>query len=155
MAEGFIEGVFGRSEEPEQQKVESTAASGADPTAIVVAMEAIRLRLKVAQAATNYLNEQRELVRRQCKSLDDTLRHVDEEHRAKVKAANRKRLSDILKISLQMVLALIGLAGAVAFAGMFVSAIHSRSVIVEQFNAPSALAPSGLTGEVVGPGTLT
>jgi tetratricopeptide (TPR) repeat protein len=110
-------------------------------------MDAARYDPELARKAGEYLDRQRELV-------VHTLKHFDEERHLSVQAAKRKRFSDILKISLQVALAFIGIALALGLADMVIAAIRSRSVVVEEFKAPPALAPAGVSGEVVASGVL-
>jgi tetratricopeptide (TPR) repeat protein len=145
MAEGIVEGLLGAEEEFEGD--ESQVEAIADPVAVAVAMDAAKYDPELAHKAGEYLDRQRELV-------VHTLKHFDEERHLQVQAAKRKRISDILKISLQVVLAFIGIALAVGFGDLVLSAIRSRSVVVEEFKAPPSLAPMGLSGEVVATGVL-
>jgi tetratricopeptide (TPR) repeat protein len=55
-------------------------------------------------------------------------------------------------VGLKLLSALVGLAVAVALAAMVVSATRSRTVVVEAFDAPPALAERGLSGKVMAGG---
>lgn len=72
------------------------------------------------------------------------------EDRAPAARANRlKRTSDLLKISMQWTITMIGLAVVIAVGSMFWSALSSGAVIVNDFDAPASLAAQGRTGREI------
>jgi tetratricopeptide (TPR) repeat protein len=154
MPEDIIAGLVESEEGPEREESQAKPASGADPVAILLAMNAMGIYPEVAKEAAKYLEEQRKAAERQRELLNHTLKHLDEDRRQDAKGAKLKRISDIFRLGWQVALALIAVAAAGELAYLFVSAVWSRSVVVEEFKAPSALAPMGLTGEVVATGVL-
>ncbi|MEJ0019379.1 MAG: tetratricopeptide repeat protein [Acetobacteraceae bacterium] len=71
-----------------------------------------------------------------------------ERHRAH-QAARMKNVSDVLRIIGQLAFVLAGLAVIAGIGAMTWTAMASKAVIVDSFEAPSALAVDGLTGTAV------
>src|SRR5208283_4650607 len=77
------------------------------------------------------------------------LKHFDEDRRAAVDAARRKRFSDRLRNGMQAFLAVAIVAVCLLGLAMIVAAATSRSVVVDTFATPPTLAGRGIDGQVV------
>jgi len=75
--------------------------------------------------------------------------YVDEEREIARRAAQLKRISDILRIVAQGAFIVVGLAIASGVIAMWWNAISSNAVIIDAFEAPASLTASGLGGRVV------
>lgn len=140
MAEaGPIDGVLGG--EPESIDGEAPV-HGADAVAIALALQAARNDPELSRRAGEYLAEQRALVKLQIK-------HFDEERQLAIAAAKRKRVSDRLRIGLQLCVILLALGAALGLVAMFWDALKDHGIKIEAFAVPSDLADRGLTGQVV------
>lgn len=137
--EGGIEGVLGG----EPESADGAAPAGdADPVAVALALQAARSDPELSRTASEYLTEQRALVRLQ-------IRHFDEERRLAIAAAKRKRLSDRLRICIQGFVVLVALGAVLGLAAMFWDALTDRGIKIEAFEVPPDLAERGLTGQVL------
>jgi hypothetical protein len=139
VAEGGIEGLLG--EESENAEAQAGLAAP-DSVAVAVAMDAAKSNPNVAAGVLAYLGKQSQLV-------DLQLKHFDEERRLAIAAAKRKRLSDRLRIALQMFVALLALAGVSVVVALFWDAFTDNGIKINAFTVPTDLAEKGLTGEVV------
>ena len=153
MAEGILGGVLG--EEEERPEVEGADASiGAEAFAASIAAIASRQDPGVARRTEEFLIEQTKLLKLQSE-------HVEDEHalrmahlRNQVKEENVRRLGLRLRVTLQLVLTMIAMCIGVGLIFMARDAIGSRQVVIDPFEAPPALAASGLGGKVVAAGLL-
>jgi len=144
VAEGLVEGLLGgEAEDGETQR----RTSKLDPLAAAAILQASAKGTKLHPILTSYLEEQTRLTRLEA-------HHFEEERELGIGAAKRKRLSDQLRIAFQLLLALIVTAIGVGLVVMIHDAFTSRSVVIDPFSAPPALAIRGLSGEVVGAGVL-
>jgi tetratricopeptide (TPR) repeat protein len=110
--------------------------SGGDPGSDM-ALGYLGDRADVAQA---YLRRRMEL-------LDLQIRHVKHD-------AGLHRIGAYLKLGIQALIALTGLIVVVAVATLIWMAVHSRSVVIDDFDSPPELAQKGLNGRVMASGVL-
>ena len=75
--------------------------------------------------------------------------HLHEQRELVLSRLRWGRFSDRMKALLQVMTALVGLAVVVGVGAMAWSASRDRSLVIEPFSAPPALAQSGATGQVV------
>ncbi len=136
---GGIEGVLGG--EPESTEG-NTPVGGADAAAVALALQAAHHDPELSRTASEYLAEQRALVKLQIK-------HFDEERRLAIAAAKRKQLSDRLRIGLQFFVVLVALGAVVGLAAIFWDALTDHGIKIEAFEVPADLNDKGLTGQVV------
>ncbi len=142
---GLIEGVLGGGETEEREAEESN--SRADDVATVVMMDAARFDPELSKEAKEYLRDQRALIKLQ-------VHHFDEERRLAIDAAKRKRFFDHLRMSFQVLLTMIVAGMGFAAILMVWDAVHSKSVVIDLFDTPRALADTGVTGKTVSAGLL-
>jgi tetratricopeptide (TPR) repeat protein len=134
-----MEGVLGG----EAESTEGDApVGGADAVALALAIPAAHHDPELGRITSEYLAEQRALVKLQIK-------HFDEERRLAIAAAKRKRLSDRLRIGLQLFVVLVALGAVVGVAAMFWDALTDHGIKVEAFEVPADMTDKGLTGQVV------
>ena len=156
MGESVIEGLTGgESEESEAAARVLETFSDADPLASAIAVEAAEAGQSGWRAeAVAYLRSQKALVDLQIRYFEPQRRLAREERLLAIDAARRKRFADRLKNTVQL-LATLGAAGvAIAVIVLIRDAVVSRGVVVEPFKTPPALAPRGVSGEVVAAGLL-
>ncbi|HEY5019940.1 MAG TPA: hypothetical protein VII17_02875, partial [Steroidobacteraceae bacterium] len=139
MEGGGFDGVLGG--EPESSDGDASVG-GADPVAVALALQAANRDPELSRIASEYLAEQRALVQLQIK-------HFDEERCLAIAAAKRKRISDRLRIGLQLFVVLVALGAVVGIAAMFWDAISDHGVKIQAFEVPADLAEKGLSGQVV------
>jgi tetratricopeptide (TPR) repeat protein len=153
MAEGSLGGILG--EETETPEVEAPeAVASAEAFAAAVAAIASRQDPQVARDTSAFLQEHSALLKVQKNHLEDEhairLHHL----RGQAREGDIRRVGLRLRVAFQVFLALV----ATVFGAGFVVALHdafaSSGVVVEPFDAPPALAASGLTGKVVAAGLL-
>ena len=154
MAEGVLDGVVG-GESPEgggagaaqtQARAEAFAAAivaklgGADP--------------KVAHATEAFLERQAHLLDLQAKAITDEHDLRMGQLRGNARESKLRRVGQRIRIALQLFSALVIVLIGLGLLLMVYDAFASRSVIVEPFDAPPALAARGITGKVVAGGLL-
>jgi tetratricopeptide (TPR) repeat protein len=154
VAEGVLGGLLGGDDEDRAAEEEREARSGAEAFAAALAADQAKHDPRVARAAETFLQWQARLLRAQFEELSEQrplrLRHLQNQSRE----GRLRRAGQRIRLALQaltgLVLCTIG-AGVVV---MLMDAFNSRSVIVEPFDAPPALAARGLTGKVIAGGLL-
>jgi len=148
MAEGLVGGILGEDEDkPEVEAPE--AATGAEAFAAAIAAIASRQDPEVARKTGAFLDDQSQL-------LKIHARHLEDEHPVRLAILHgQKREAKLRRAGIRMRIAFQLFAACVAaFIGagvllMLYDALTSRSVIVEPFHAPPALAANGIDGTVI------
>jgi len=154
MAEGLLRGLVGKEgEEPRSEGAPETPVS-VDAFAAAVAAIASRQDPEVARRTADFLSGQLHLAEVQAKHLEDEhelrLRHL----RNQLREEGVRRFGLRLRVGFQLFLALVATVIGVGGAVMLRDAFSSRSVVVESFDAPLALAARGVTGKVIAGGVL-
>jgi tetratricopeptide (TPR) repeat protein len=153
MADSLLGGVLGDEEEkPEVEAPEARA--NAEAFAAAVAAKLAGNDPGVARKTEIFLDKQAQLLEIQAAHLKDEhalrLSHL----RNQLREERIRRTGLRLRVAFQLFVALVA---AVLGAGVLVmlrDAFTSRSVVVEPFDAPPALAARGVTGKVVASGLL-
>ena len=122
---------------------------GLELAATAIAVEEAEKDPKSQAHAAAYLKSQKALVDLQIARFAEEHKLVHQERVLAIDAARRKRFSDRLRNGLQTLISAAAALAALAAITMIYEAASSRSVVVDSFAAPSALAPRGVTGEVV------
>lgn len=142
MAEGLLGGMLGGEEDrPQSDDVRAVAFAAA------VAANLSNHNAEVAAKTATFLHEQTRLLKTQRKAAEAEYQYFEEEWGPRLLGL---RLRAAFHLLAALVATVIG-AGAVI---MIVDAVRSRSVVIDQFEAPPALAVSGLNGTVVAAGLL-
>jgi tetratricopeptide (TPR) repeat protein len=132
--------ILGSGTEPAAEG--SVAEPPVDPTAAALAAEAAKSDPELAHEASAYFRKQSHLIEVQTE-------HLHEQRAVNLSLLKLKRFDERLKVSLRvfviLVATVIGIFGAV----LIHDAVRSRSVVIEPFETPHALAARGLTGVVV------
>lgn len=81
--------------------------------------------------------------------IDLQVSYFEEEKGLEKRAANRKNISDFLRIVAQCAFIVIGSAIAAGLVAMWGDAILSNAVVVDEFESPPSQAQNGLSGTVV------
>jgi tetratricopeptide (TPR) repeat protein len=150
-----LEGLLGAFEGSEAEAASAEAREeGLESAATAIAVEEAEKDPKAQPDAAAYLQSQKALVDLQIARFAEEHRLVHEERLLAIDAARRKRFADRLRNGLQVLVALAACAVTAAAAAMIIEAATSRSVVVDAFATPAALAPRGVTGEVVADGVL-
>ncbi len=139
MAESIFDALSGG----ESEDGASTAPqSGPHPFAAALAADMTRHDPEVAAETANFLRRQSAVLRAQEAALEDERKGFEAEWTPRLIGA-------WMKIGFQIFTALVVTVLGVGAALMLSDALNSHSVIVEPFDAPPALAESGLSGKVV------
>src|ERR1700730_9176480 len=153
MAEGLLGGVLGGEEEkPEVEPPEALAS--AEAFASAVAAKLAGNDPGVARKTEDFLSDQSQLLKLQ-------KRHLEEEHEARLhflcgqaREVAIRRFGLRLRVGFQLFLVLVATVIGIGGAVLIYDAVTSRSVVMEPFEIPHALAERGLTGTVVASGVL-
>ncbi|MBV8682580.1 MAG: tetratricopeptide repeat protein [Caulobacteraceae bacterium] len=153
MAEDLLGGLLGGEPEGgEEEAPESRIA--AEAFAAALAADHAKYDPGVARAAERFLDKQARLLDAQTAEIEEQrplrLRHLENQSRE----AKLRRAGQRIRLAMQV---FVGLALTVLGLGvlmMLQDAFNSRSVVVEAFKSPSALAGRGLTGDVVAENVL-
>jgi Tfp pilus assembly protein PilF len=125
------------TERPEIAEAGAEPAPGVDPAAMTMA-----LGVASRERADNFLEEQTRLVRLQAEELS---------HELDVRRWSLwvRHLSGLLKLTLEIGLAVVGLGIAAFIAAAIWNAAHAEGLVIEPFSVPPDLANQGITGQVV------
>jgi tetratricopeptide (TPR) repeat protein len=153
MAEGLLGGILGGDEE--KPEVEAPGAlAGAEAFAAAVAAKFAGSDPEVARDTSAYLKKQAQLLETQHK-------HLEEEHAARLhyllgqaREVDIRRFGLRLRVGFQLFLVLVATVIGIGVALLIHDAVKSRSVVIDPFEAPPALAAQGLTGKVLASGLL-
>jgi predicted negative regulator of RcsB-dependent stress response len=153
MAEGLLGGILGEeAEKPEVEAAESLA--GAEAFAAAVAARLSGNDPGVARKTEIFLEKQARLLEIQAEHLEDehALRLGQLEDQKRESALRRTGIR--IRIVSQLFFALLAIVIGVGIIDLFRDALTSRSVVIDAFETPPALAASGLNGKVVAAGLL-
>jgi tetratricopeptide (TPR) repeat protein len=143
MAKGMLGGMLGGEDE------EKAASTKAGPEAFVAAVAA-----NTANQSPEVAAETVALFRKQAELLEAQRKSVEAEHEFFEVEWGPRLLGIRLRVGFQVFVAvfaiLIGIGAAIAI----YDAVHSRSVVIDPFEAPPALAAAGISGRVVASGLL-
>src|ERR1700688_2285733 len=142
MAEGLLDGVLGGEEE----KIDPTE-SGAEPFAAAIAANLSSQNPEVATETAAFLREQTELLRAQKKNVEAEYEFFEAEWGPRLLALR-------LRTGFQVFFALFATVIGIGLGIVIYSAVQSRSVVIDPFEAPPALAAKGLSGKVLAAGLL-
>ena len=146
MAEsGGVSEILGAGTEPAAEG--SVAETPVDPTAAALAAEAAKSDPELAQEASAYFRKQSHLIEVQTE-------HLHEQRAVNLQLLKLKRFDERLKVGLRVLVILV--ATVISLGGVLLihDALTSRRVVIEPFDAPSALAGRGVTGKVIAAGLL-
>ena len=153
MAEGLLGGLLGGEEEKAEAEAAAERAS-AEAFAAAVAAEQAKHHPGVARATEAFLDEQRLLLQGQREELAEQrplrLSHLHSQSREGKLRRFGQRIRNGMQVLTAVVFAVIGVGLGV----MVYDAFTARSVVVEAFDTPPALAARGLSGTVVAGGLL-
>lgn len=163
MAEGVLGGLIG-SDEAEHEKAGARLAmpgDRADPLARSIAVAQVATDPDVSRHTAAFMATQARIgqahariaEREDAQSAEELrvrLHHLHDETRE----SRLRRAGLWMRLGTQLFFALIATLIIVGIATMLRDAVTSRSVVVEAFKAPAALAPQGLTGDVVAAAVL-
>ena len=146
MAEGAFGDLLGGEAEGAEQGVDE-GVTAADGLAVALAADHVKHDDRVAEAAARFLDAQTEALSEQ-RAL--RVHHLH----AQSREGRLRRMGQRLRIGTQVAFGLIAAGVALGLLVMVTDAFGSRSVVVDPFDAPPALAGRGLTGKVVAGGVL-
>ena len=154
MAEGVLGGLVGGEDEGPEPEAGIEAKLSAEAFAAAVAADLANYDPGVARATEAFLERQASLL----KSQDDQLnaeRAVRLAHLHSQSLEGRiRRVGQRIRVGMQIFVAVIATVIGLGLLVMLLDAFTSRSVVVNAFKAPAALAGRGLTGDVVASGVL-
>ncbi len=148
MADDLLGGVLG-GEEARPEVEAPQAAAGAEAFAAAVAARLSGNDAEVARRTAEFLSDQSRLLKTQAQHLDDehALRLEHLAHQSHLLLG--QRLGQLIRLSFQIVIALVVIVIGAGIAVMLHDAFTSHSVVIDSFNAPAGLASRGVTGTVV------
>ncbi len=146
MAEGLLGGLLGGEEEKEEAQAAAARAS-AEAFAAALADQAAKHDPEVARAAAEFLRIQTAEIEEQRELRLSHLRSQSREGRL-------RRFGQRIRNGMQVLTALVFVVIGVGLGVMVYDAFTARSVVVESFDTPPALAARGLSGRVVAGGLL-
>ncbi len=148
MADDLLGRVLGGEDERSETEAPQ-ALAGAEAFASAVAARLSGNDPGVARKTEIFLEKQAQL-------LDTQRQHLEDEHALRLaQLAHQRsllrgqRIGQVIRIAFQLGIALVVLVIGAGIAVMLHDAFTSKSVVVDSFNAPAALAPQGVTGTVV------
>lgn len=153
MGEGVLAGILGEEgEKPEVEAPEALAA--AEAFAAAVAAKLAGNDPGVARSTEAFLIEQTELLKVQKEHLKDE--HEVRLHylRGQAREVDIRRFGLRLRVGFQLLVLLFATAIGTGLVVMFSDAVASRNVVIDPFDAPPALATSGMSGKVIAAGLL-
>ncbi len=162
MSDGVVGGLLGGDEESEApEALEGGREAESQGLAAGMAMDLARTDPTTAERAAEFLQEQTRLSQEQTRLsrqlFDQTAAEFPLRLTRLKKAALESKLRRIgqrMRLGLQLSTALVAALIALGLCVMLYGAVTSRSVVVDPFDAPPALAARGLTGKVVAGGLL-
>ena len=153
MAKGLLGGVSG--DEAERPPAGSEEARvGADAFAVALAADHAKYDPAVARAAERFLERQAVLIETQTGDLVEQGPLRLGQLRSQALESKLRRFGLKLRNGLQVLMGIIIAAIAIGVMVMVWDAFNARSVVLDPFDAPPALAARGLTGRVVAGGVL-
>jgi tetratricopeptide (TPR) repeat protein len=154
MAEGLLGDLLGGEEERLENEAAAEARMGAEAFAIAVAADQAKHDPDVARATKAFLEKQSRLLEAQTDQLNEErpirLRHLHGQSRE----SKIRRLGQRIRVAMQILTALVVAVIVLGLGVMIHDAFTSRTVVVELFDAPPALAARGVSGKVVAAGVL-
>jgi tetratricopeptide (TPR) repeat protein len=147
----IIEGVLGGEGEPGGHGAAPNAdpLAGIDPIAAALAVHAARSGQPLDPHLKSYLKRQERLAESQAKLVEIQTEHMHEQREAQLGGLRLRNAIDRLKLGLNLFAAVGATVVGVGVLVMLHDAFTSHAVVIDAFKAPSALAPRGLTGEVI------
>jgi tetratricopeptide (TPR) repeat protein len=153
MAEGLLGGMLG--EEDEKPELEAPdALAGAEAFASAIAAKLAGNDPGVARKTEAFLDKQAQLLEIQAAHLKDE--HEARLHflRGQAREVDIRRFGLRLRVGFQLFLVLLAAVIGIGILIMIRDAVDSRSVVIDPFEAPPALAADGLNGRVLAAGLL-
>jgi tetratricopeptide (TPR) repeat protein len=152
MADSVVDAVLGGDDQ--QLRAAEAKLAEADATAMAVALDIARTNPEAAREAASYLKHHAGLVAAQTQLVRLQLRHFNQDRVSGDRALARRRVSELMKNTLQALATVAGLGFTALLGVMLYDAVTSHAVVVEAFDTPPALAPAGISGRVVASGVL-
>jgi tetratricopeptide (TPR) repeat protein len=132
------------AEETEQDTGAEASGAGVDPAAVAIALIGAS-----REKADAFLENQSALNAKQGHLVDLQAKELAHELKLRHWSLQVRHVSALLKLALEVSLALIAIALACFVGATVWSAAHADGLIIDAFSVPSDLAAQGLTGEVV------
>ena len=154
MAEGVLGEFLGSESENTEGETQAEAIAGGEGFAAAIAAHEARYDPAVARATVQFLKHQAHLLAMQAHQLE-------EEHPLRIrnyytsgKEGAMRRAGQRIRLGIQSATFIVVLGIFLGLLSMVHDAWTSHAVVVDAFDTPPALAPSGLNGKVVATGIL-
>ena len=147
MAEGLLGGLLGGEEEGDGSEAADALRLSPEALSAALAIQEARRNPALAKALSALVRAQTEEIAEQ-RAL--RLRHLESQSREGKLRRFGQRVRNGMQVFTALALSAIGAGVCI----MLVDAFNSKSVVVDPFDAPPALAARGLTGKVVASGVL-
>ncbi|MDB5483389.1 MAG: hypothetical protein JWO83_4442 [Caulobacteraceae bacterium] len=154
MAEGLFGGLFQQEEDRLETEATEQAEMGAEAFAAALAADHAKYDPEVARAAADFLRHQSHLLQVQAGYLqaEQPLRLSNLHNQSR--ESELRHVAQRIRLATQLLLTLFVTAIGIGLLVMIYDAFTARSVIVDPFDTPPALASGGLNGKVVAGGLL-
>lgn len=129
-------------------------ASQAGGVATDLAMNLASTDPEVAKKASEFLDEQAQILRLQRDEIPEEWRLRRGQMMGQAKEAKVRRLGQMIRVGLQVITAAFGVVFALFVLGVIYAASQSRMLVIDAFDAPPALAARGVSGKVAASGLL-
>ncbi len=145
--EGVLAGEEGEAGEAEGAK--AGAQPALDPIAAALAVQATRAGAPLDPQLKSYLETQARLSERQASLAEIQVEEATEQRAIRLSGLKVRNAIDRLKLALQLFFAAAAALAGLGVLVMLYDAFTSRTVVVDAFDAPPALAARGVSGKVV------
>jgi len=129
--------------EERQERADPTTPPSSDAAAWAVLGAVSR------QSAEEFIAEQKKVAQKQQMLLDLQAHELKHELSLRHWSLRVHHVSDVMKVSFEIAVALIMIAVALFIGGAVWSAAHDDGLVIQAFSVPPDLAARGMTGEVV------
>src|SRR5215472_11837381 len=101
------------------------------------------------EKADAFLDEQRNVALEQAALIRLQTKELEHELRLRHWSLRVRHMSDVLKLTFEVAVAIVGVAAVVFLASTIWEAAHDDGLIVEAFDVPADFAARGMTGKMV------
>ncbi|HEY3814842.1 MAG TPA: hypothetical protein VGL66_16610 [Caulobacteraceae bacterium] len=154
MADELLENMIVATAEDESSEAAAEPIARPDPAAASLSLSRRRKSAKGDVAASEFLVEERAILKKQERLLEIQIEQLDDETAFKHAHFANRRWREKLQLGLQIFVVIGATVIGVMLLSLLVGAFNSRQVIIDSFDAPPALAQRGLTGKVVASGVI-
>ncbi len=154
MAEGVLGEFLGSESENTESETQAEAIAGGEGFAAAIAAHEARYDPGVARATVQFLKQQAHLLAMQAHQLEEEHPLRIRNFHSSSKEGAMRRAGQRIRLGIQSATFIVVLGVFCGLVSMVHDAWRSHAVVVDAFDTPPALAPTGLNGKVVATGIL-